>query len=583
MRPSPAAHSLLTQFALRVIVPLTLVMAAMLAAGQFAYQQAIASLLIDRDQQLATLATAYVSEALASYTRELTGLAAMPAVRGAAPEPRAAALAAADQAAPLFTAGIVVVDAAGVVVAVAPPQASPVGPSVAGQRYFESVRERRAPAYSDVLVDARTGRSLVVIAVPILDEAAQLTGALLGAVDLEHTSFSAPIDNLKIGDGGFVYLVDGRGRVILHPLAENIGADYSDRPHVQNVTAGETGGALWRARSGEEVVQGYAPVANTDWGLIVREPWESVVAPTRTYGALMALTVAAAVGVTAYWLWLGVRRIAAPLRALMDQTGRLARGETVQPVAASGVREIDALERAFSQMATQMASYRAGLRRYVDALTRSQEDERRRIARELHDETIQNLLTIVRRLELLQASAPNPDRQAKLAELQALMADTVQGVRQISRDLRPPILEDLGLIPALQTLVRAAHTGQGAVPHATLEVAGQVADLSPEQELALYRVTQEALANIRRHAQATGLQVQVAFAPGLVRLEVNDDGQGFQAPAALTELAQRDSFGLLGIQERVRALGGSLSLCSAPGQGTRLTVSLPLQPSANPS
>jgi signal transduction histidine kinase len=366
--------------------------------------------------------------------------------------------------------------------------------------------------------------------------------------------------------------------VLFHPDAANIGADFVDRPYVQNVIAGESGGTLWRARTGEEVVLGYAPVANTDWGLIVREPWDTVVGPAQTYGALMALATLAAVAVAAYLLLQGVRRIAVPIRLLVEQTRRLAAGTNVEPVAVSGVEEIDTLESAFGQMAVQITSYRAGLRRYVEAITQSQEDERRRIARELHDDTVQNLIWVNRRLELFQASEKDPNRRAQLAELQRLMADSVQGVRQISRDLRPPVLEDLGLVPALQTLIDAAHQGQGAIPHATLKVRGQAEKLSAEQELALYRLTQEALANVRRHAQATGVCVSLAFEPTAVQLDILDDGQGFEVPPLLTDLAQRDSFGLMGIQERVWALGGSMVIQSSPGQGACIHVSLPRQP-----
>jgi len=249
----------------------------------------------------------------------------------------------------------------------------------------------------------------------------------------------------------------------------------------------------------------------------------------------------------------------------------------VAPVAESQITEIDALGRDFSRMAAQIESYRAGLRRYVGAMTHSQEEERRRLARELHDETVQSLLTIARRLELYQASESDPERQARLAELQTLVSDTLRGLRQISRDLRPLVLEDLGLIPALRTLVRAAREGVGAVPHARLEVSGPPVILEAEQELALYRITQEALTNIRRHAHATGVRVDLVFDGSTVRLDIGDDGWGFEVPSSFNEFAQRGSFGLMGIQERVWAVGGTLSIKTAPGHGTRLSVTMPIE------
>lgn len=168
-------------------------------------------------------------------------------------------------------------------------------------------------------------------------------------------------------------------------------------------------------------------------------------------------------------------------------------------------------------------------------------------------------------------------RLARLTELQTMVTETLRGVRQISRDLRPLVLEDLGLIPALRTLVRAMREGEGAVPHARLDVSGTPVNLSPDQDLALYRITQEALANVRKHAHATGVRVDLSHDTSTVQLEIRDDGQGFEVPAALIELARRCSFGLVGIQERVWAVDGALSVTSAPGHGTRLCVTMPIE------
>jgi two-component system, NarL family, sensor histidine kinase UhpB len=180
---------------------------------------------------------------------------------------------------------------------------------------------------------------------------------------------------------------------------------------------------------------------------------------------VLAIGSAVIVLITVF-LWRGLDRISAPIQSLHDSTEKLAKGENIEPIEESGIDEIDALGRAFMKMGTQISAYRVGLRRYVGAITKSQEEERLRIARELHDDTIQSLLALSRRLELYQSSESNLERREKLAELQDMATRTLVGIRQISRDLRPLILEDMGLIPALQTLVRAARLGDGAIPHA---------------------------------------------------------------------------------------------------------------------
>jgi two-component system sensor histidine kinase DegS len=126
-------------------------------------------------------------------------------------------------------------------------------------------------------------------------------------------------------------------------------------------------------------------------------------------------------------------------------------------------------------------------------------------------------------------------------------------------------------------LVNKAHQGQGAVPHAHFLVSGNGQKLTSGQELALYRIVQEALTNVRKHARATGVRVELKFSEQAVHLVVQDDGQGFVLPGSMTELIQNGSLGLMGIQERVWAEEGELSVESQPGVGTRLEVTLPTQ------
>jgi len=274
--------------------------------------------------------------------------------------------------------------------------------------------------------------------------------------------------------------------------------------------------------------------------------------------------------------WRNVERVTAPIQMLAEESARLAQGKQIEALQESGIQEIDALENAFFKMATKINHYRMGLHRYVRAITDSQEAERRRIARDLHDETVQSLLAIERHLELYQSQKSDPEHREQLNNLKSMVEHTLQGVRQINRDLRPLILEDLGLVPALQTLVRDVRQGVGAVDEVKFEISGKKIDLQPEQELALYRITQEALTNVRKHANASYVQVGLIFEDNSVHLQIDDNGVGFQVPSAMTDFARRGSYGIVGIQERALAVGGTASIQSAPGEGTRVTVILPI-------
>jgi signal transduction histidine kinase len=579
MRPWLLPRSLLGQVTLWIILPLSLLMLGSALAGVLAYRQTITSLLTDRDRQLAILSATRISETAEGYARVLETLAANSNIRSPQASTRAAAVADASDVLQIFNAGIVIADAAGRVITIAPDSVNPLGDDLANQAFFATLLAQKQPAFSDVLTDAGTGQDMIVIAVPIFDDQDALTGALAGAIHLHNTPLSEPVRRLKLGDEGFAYLVDGEGRVIFHPEATFIGADFRNRPFVLRVIAGDSGGTVWTTPEGERLVQGYAPVPATGWGLVIREPWELVVAPVKVYGVVASTTSTVAVLAAVFLLWTGVRRVTRPVQWLAAQSSRIASGQALMPTTASGILEIDQLKTAFTRMAGEIAAYRAGLRRYVRALTTAREDEQRRLARELHDETIQSLLAIARRLELYQGLPPatTAAHTAQLAELQALVTNTLTGLREITRDLRPLVLEDLGLVPALRALLQAWQRAEPGRPkRVEVKVTGPEVPLNGDQELALYRIAQEGLANVRKHAAASQVQVRLSFTSEQVTLVIQDNGRGFQAPETLAELAQTGHFGLMGIQERVWALNGTFALTVAPGQGARLMVTLPL-------
>lgn len=568
MKPPERSYPLLAGFALGVIGPMIVVVVAVTASGLYLYQQAVTLLVIDRDRQLAALASAQLWQIMQSYERELDHLV----IRNSADQ---FSLTESADISQVYSAGIMLAGPDGAITAASSPQDTrPLGEDASGQPVFEAARRSGRAAFSDVIHLPDSSPGLIVVAVPLYRKSGEFAGEVLGAVRLDKTSLGAPIASLRIGDGGIAYLVDGQGQVIAHPVARVIGTDLTDRPFVQELMAGRSGGTLWFSPTlKQQVVVGYATIPNTRWGLIVREPWAAVAGPAWNYGIFIGLLIMGTLVLTGLLVLRGVRRVAVPLRHLVAQTGHLAAGRDVEASSASRIREIDTLELAFGEMAAQLNDYRAGLRRYIDSVTQSQEEERRRIARELHDETVQSLLTITRKLELFQASETDPARQTRLAELQAMVVETTREVRQISRDLRPLILEDLGLIPALKTLIREPHTGPA--PAVQMEVTGQPVNLSSAQELAIYRIAQEALTNAVKHARASQVMVRLGFVQGRVSLSISDDGAGFEVPASLTHFAQHNSFGLLGIQERARALGGTFEIQSRPGRGTCLNVILP--------
>jgi signal transduction histidine kinase len=217
------------------------------------------------------------------------------------------------------------------------------------------------------------------------------------------------------------------------------------------------------------------------------------------------------------------------------------------------------------------------MRFYARQITQAQEAERKRIAREAHDETVQLLVALSRRLDALspcEEMSPETFKE-RVEQLRSITTDALHSVRRFSRDLRPPVLDDLGFLPAVKGLL-ADLEKEGL--DTELTVSGTTRRMSPEEELTLFRIVQEALNNVRRHAAASRVTVEAEFLAARVRVTVRDDGKGFVAPKRPGDLVTSGRLGLIGMHERARILGGTLSIRSQPGEGTTVVVDVPVQP-----
>jgi signal transduction histidine kinase len=200
------------------------------------------------------------------------------------------------------------------------------------------------------------------------------------------------------------------------------------------------------------------------------------------------------------------------------------------------------------------------------------EEERKRIARELHDDTAQAITSILVRLRLLERSAEDAEVLENVEELRELTSDALDSVRRMAMDLRPAALDDLGLLPALQSYAEQfSHSTPIAV---SMEVEGLGRRLPRDVELVLYRVFQEALTNVSKHASATTALVQVKRKGNEVTFVIEDDGDGFD-PGSLSP-TQGSGLGLFGMRERLTLVGGAVEVESAKGKGTRIVARVPL-------
>lgn len=223
-----------------------------------------------------------------------------------------------------------------------------------------------------------------------------------------------------------------------------------------------------------------------------------------------------------------------------------------------------------AKLATEAANQRLmnaqkSLEGYIRMALRAQEEERLRLARELHDETIQELLVVKAAVE----EAPQgPGPRLDLAVIDATLERTIDNIRRFCRALRPSLLDDLGLVPAVESLL--SELGDRSEIRIALELEGERVRLDTESELAIFRIAQEALRNVERHAQAHQVNLSLVYGPAGLRLEVIDDGRGFDP-----EQVREGSLGLTGMRERARLIGSDFHVSSRPGS-TRVVLHLPL-------
>lgn len=314
------------------------------------------------------------------------------------------------------------------------------------------------------------------------------------------------------------------------------------------------------------------------WTLVAEIAEQEAFAPVRSLQARLltvGLGVSALFFAVASWLGASVTR---PVLELARTVARLGAGDRGATVPVRSRDEVGQLAEAFNRMSGDLERTtvsKGELERLAGRLISAQEDERRRVARELHDDLVQRVAATaieVGRLERMAATAPAAVVPG-LEQLKRTLAQLSEDVHRLSRRIHPAMLDELGLTAAIEAECRAFMERGG--PPVDVRLTGEhgsVDELPRDATLALYRLVQEALRNAWQHAAATEVGIDLMRSDGVVRLTVRDNGHGFDRTAP----DWKPGLGLASMEERTRLLGGHMSIASAPGQGTRIEVTLPI-------
>jgi signal transduction histidine kinase/cytochrome b subunit of formate dehydrogenase len=522
-------------------------------------------------------------------------------------------------------------DAKGEIVSTEPPLDAMLGQNlVAFSPDARLALENGKPSVSG-LSSAPDGGPVISIVAVVADADGAAIGLMGGDIALDGSELADVLQPAAVGESGYAQIVDIRGNVLASTRSGQIKersdhegqiATLIEAGRATSGTCHECHGAAGQQQRNTEVMA-FAPLETAPWAVLIRQSQSEALAPARTLRQRAVLFGVPAVLVALLFAWMTARSVLRPIGVLTTAAGRIATGDLSQPVPDLGKDEVGGLAKTFEAMRVRLQESQEGiqsanrhledrvhertreleasrddlrsaaeeksalyeeLRRKETArgellrkVITAQEEERRRIARELHDETGQVLAALVLGMDTA-ALAPETDIvgiRKRLGELRVVAVDALEDVHRLIYDLRPSVLDDLGLVTGLKWYAETRLQPTGIPVRVT--VTGAETRLPAEVETEVFRIGQEAISNVARHAQASNVRVDLDFRDNNITLEVEDDGVGFDVASVLESADPRREWGILGMRERASLMGGTLHITSEPSRGTRVKVTVPLQ------
>ncbi len=379
----------------------------------------------------------------------------------------------------------------------------------------------------------------------------------------------------------YIFILDAKGQIVAHTFGKGFPLELL---HV-NTLPPNTPYRVMPLRSEEGIIWDVAvPIfggkaGTARVGLSEAPMWRSINAITRQIVLTMTVISLLGIGAASLLTWLLTR----PLLELVALAERVGQGDYSLSVRRWADDEVGALQDAFNRMVAQLRraeqerAERERLRQeYLERVIAAQEDERKRIARELHDEMGQALASILLGLRNVETAPTPADQEQRLQDLRAVAMGALDRVRHLAFDLRPKLLDDLGLVPALKRY--ASMYQERFNIETTVQALGlDGIRLSPELEITVYRVVQEALTNAAKYANCRHISIVLQVRNRVLSVIVEDDGQGFDIGRVLKAGPGSTHLGLYGMRERAELMGGTLEIESQEGSGTTVYLRVPLQ------
>jgi len=417
---------------------------------------------------------------------------------------------------------------------------------------------------------------VVTFTAPVMNAAGEICGILAGGLDLTRDNILTRPAGIRIGREGYLGVYTEEGIAVTHSFREQILANLLSDPLPKPGTGAGAEGATemvdWR---GVSVLQCTRRLQFAPWILAASYPTDELYAPLADARRISHLIVAIGALFTVLLTLVVVQVLTQSLTRLTSQVAGIGRErEPGRRVVVEGTDEVGRLAGAINSMLEALAQTQQQLQSLASELSIAEERERRRMASDLHDSICQTLAFTALQISQVQGATKDPLLIRRLEEIRRLIEQAVTDMRSLIFDLSPPILYELGLVPALEWVAEQFESQYGL--EVSIEDDGQEKPLPSELRIFLFRAVRELLTNVAKHAGARQTTVHLERTGTHIRITVADTGKGFD-PADLEERADRPQrFGLFSIRERLLYFGGALQIDSLPGRGTRAVLLAPL-------
>ena len=511
----------------------------------------------------------------------------------------------------IFTDGVFLLDTGGNIILNYPEKIRDTAINVLSIEPISRIIANNRPVVSNVYTLEPSGRKLMFVLVPLKDKHGNSVGVAGGEIDPTNPILTRMLGLIHMGKNMFIDIVDSNGvvisssdrtRTLTQCNRDNFftGIISEKRERVTTCHSCHISGSKSEKK---RMILAFVPLEMAPWGIAIQEPEAEVfLAASRlklTFAALAVVFIGTVLIVT-----IGISRsIVNPLNDLIRGTDRIAKGDLSEPVPLQGSDEIGVLSRSFETMRLKLVESMERIMKHAQELeTRvrertlqinasrkqgeillekvisSQEEERKRIGRELHDDTLQDLSAAVMQIDMCKFNPVKVSPQ-RIDSIRGIVVNALDRLTGIIQNLRPTLLDDLGLVPAIKSLLDM-HLGENGIHYFLNSASFAERRFRPEVEITLFRVVQEAVSNTARHAKAENFFIMMKVDKDIISVDIEDDGEGFNLnllyPHRSHDVFDSRGLGMLGMKERVTLLGGTIHLCSAPSQGTQIEIRIPL-------